>query len=107
MSESILVSQIDNCASWEELVNLLDQSVAPNGKPFKLAGYNGIVDSHFVRDRVLAVSKGNENINFITRNYGLRAKAIEFIELDNLRQTDTEWRASRLTYNEQEREYVG
>lgn len=107
MSESSIVGHIANCITWEELINLLDRSVAPNGKPFKLAGYNGIVDAHFIRDRVIAVSKGDENINFITRNYGLRVKAVELIELDNLRQTDTEWRAARLANIKQGQEYVG
>jgi hypothetical protein len=84
MSEEAFTRHVRDCRSWDELLNLLNRSVAPNGKPDKLAGYGTIVDAHFIRDNVDGVRKGDHNVNFITRNYGLRDKVVEFIEMDQL-----------------------
>jgi hypothetical protein len=87
MSEIQFAKHIEDCSTWDELISLLGRSTAPNGKPCKVAGYGGIVDCHFIRDKVVALSKGETNIRFITRNYGLRTKVVELIEIDNLRIT--------------------
>lgn len=83
MSEGYLIKCVESCNTLDDLIALMDRSVAPNGKPYKLAGYGTIVDSHFVRDRIVEFQNGCCSIISITRNYGLRDKVAQISAVKN------------------------